>query len=257
MQFRDRSGVDGRDRWKLRVDDIVEATVVCPGSEGRLRSRAHQCAVDCRSTDSQIWTQEFERPWARRGVAGGHRPRDCRRYQRRRDTGGAARLTAADDAGGANEAYYQGVNFLSQSSSDGQRAADAFRRAISFDPNHAGAHAGLARGLFTLGFLGATSHREARALALVRGQPRARPRSRFREAHVVLADLRFYYDWDWPGADQLVSTSDCAQPELSPSALAICALPGRRSPRRRSRPPRRQRPQSLTRCRRVPPRRAR
>ena len=37
---------------------------------------------------------------------------------------------------------------------------------IALDPDHAGAHAGLARGLLTLGFLGAITHQEARSLAL-------------------------------------------------------------------------------------------
>ncbi len=119
-------------------------------------------------------------------------------HRRRRGGGsGSRRRTAA-----ANEAYYEGVNYLSQSSSDGQRAVDAFRRAISLDPNHAAAHAGLARGLFTLGFLGATSHQEARVMALTEVNRALALDPDSAEAHAARADLQFYYDWDWAGAEQ-------------------------------------------------------
>ena len=93
------------------------------------------------------------------------------------------------------------MNYLSQSSSDGQRAVDAFRRAISLDPNHAAAHAGLARGLFTLGFLGATSHQEARVTALNEVNRALALDPDSAEAHAARADLQFYYDWDWAGAE--------------------------------------------------------
>jgi len=204
MQFRDRSASMVEIAKQLRVDDIVEATLlVVPGANGRPdRVRINARLIDA-ATDSQIWTQEFERPMGEtqalqadvaRAIAGGISavltPAERRRLSQARPT-----------TQQANEAYYQGVHFLSQSSSDGQRAADAFRRAISFDPNHAGAHAGLARGLLTLGFLGATSHQEARALALGEANRALDLDPDSSEAHVVLADLRFYYDWDWPGAE--------------------------------------------------------
>jgi tetratricopeptide (TPR) repeat protein len=93
------------------------------------------------------------------------------------------------------------VNYLSQSSADGQRAVDAFRRATSLDPNHAAAHAGLARGLFTLGFLGTTSHQEARVMALTEVNRALAIDPDSAEAHAARADLQFYYDWDWAGAE--------------------------------------------------------
>ena len=107
---------------------------------------------------------------------------------------------AVDDAG-SQRGVFPGRHFLSQSSSDGERAVDAFRRAIAADANHAGARAGLARGILTWDFW---------------ARPRTRKRGRWRsprqtarstldpdsgEAHAVMADLRFYYDWDWAGAD--------------------------------------------------------
>ena len=153
----------------LRVDDIVEATLlVVPGKDGgedRVRVNARLIAA---GTDSQIWTRQFERSLGdtaalhaemTRAIATGLgavvTPAEAKRLTDARQTKPAA-----------NAAYFEGVNYLSKSSSDGQHAVDAFRRATSLDPNHAAAHAGLARGLFTLGFLGATSHQEARVMAL-------------------------------------------------------------------------------------------
>jgi len=188
----------------LRVDDIVEATLlVIPGKDGgedRVRVNARLVAA---GTDSQIWTKQFERSLGdtaalqaemTRAIATGlgavMTPLEAQRLTDARQTMPAA-----------NEAYFEGVNYLSQSSSDGQRAVDAFRRATSLDPNHAAAHAGLARGLFTLGFLGTTSHQEARVMALTEVNRALAIDPDSAEAHAARADLQFYYDWDWAGAE--------------------------------------------------------
>jgi serine/threonine-protein kinase len=204
LQFRDRSVPMTEIGGQLRVDDIVEATLlVVAGANGQPNHVRINARLVNAATDSQIWTQEFERPMGETGalqadlaraIAAGLSavvtPAEVRRLTQTRQT-----------TPEANEAYYQGVHFLSQSSSDGQRAVDAFRRALSSDPNHAGAHAGLARGLMTLGFLGAVSHQEARAVSLAEANTAIAIDPDSSEGHAVLADLRFYYDWDWRGAD--------------------------------------------------------
>ena len=94
-------------------------------------------------SDSQIWAQTFERSMGdtlalqadvARAIAEGVRavltPTERRRLKQARPTTPAA-----------NEAYFEGLHYLSQSSADGQRAVDAFRRATTLDPDHAGAHA--------------------------------------------------------------------------------------------------------------------
>ncbi len=93
------------------------------------------------------------------------------------------------------------MHYLSESSADG-RAIEAFRRALALDPDHVGAHAGLARGLLTQGFLGAITHQEARVLALAEANRALELDPDSAEAEAALADLRFYYDWDWVGADR-------------------------------------------------------
>ena len=190
---------------QLRVDNIVEATLlVVRGKDGvpdRVRVNARLIAA---GTDSQIWAQQFERSMGdtlalqadvARAIAAGVSA-VLTPAERRRLTEGRPTTPAA------NEAYYQGLYYLSQSSADGHRAVEAFRRAVTLDPEHVGAHAGLARGLMTLGFLGATSHQEGRALALAEVNRALALDPDSSEAHAALADLEFYYDWDWAGADR-------------------------------------------------------
>ncbi len=205
MPYRERSATVAEIGKELRVDDIVEATMsVVRGQNGtpdRVRINARLIAA---GSDSQIWAQQFERSLGdtlalqaevalaiAEGIRAVLTPAESRRLSQTRPTTPAA-----------NEAYYQGLHLLSQSSSDGYSAVDAFQRATTLDPDHAGAHAGLARGLMTLGFLGAMTHQEARARALSEANRSLALDADSAEAHAVLADLRFYYDWDWAGADQ-------------------------------------------------------
>jgi TolB-like protein/Tfp pilus assembly protein PilF len=218
LQYRNRSASMAEIGRQLRVDDIVEATLlVVAGTEGqpdRLRINARLINA---ASDSQIWTQEFERPVGEtqalqadmaRAIAGGISaaltPAELSRLRHTRPT-----------TQQANEAYYQGLHYLSQSSSDGQRAVDAFRRALAFDEKHAGAHAGLARGLLTLGFLGSTSHQEGRALALAEANRAIELDPDSSEGHAVLADLRFYYDWDWRGAETAYQRAVALNPSFA------------------------------------------
>lgn len=205
MPYRERSATVAEIGKELRVDEIVEATMsVVRGQNGtpdRVRINARLIAA---GSDSQIWAQQFERSLGdtlalqaevalaiAEGIRAVLTPAESRRLSQTRPTTPAA-----------NEAYYQGLHLLSQSSTDGYGAVDAFQRATTLDPDHAGAHAGLARGLMTLGFVGAMTHQEARARALSEANRSLALDGDSAEAHAVLADLRFYYDWDWGGADQ-------------------------------------------------------
>jgi eukaryotic-like serine/threonine-protein kinase len=205
MHFRDRSAPIGEIGRQLRVDDIVEATLlVVRGADGkpdRVRISARLIAA---GSDTQIWAQQFERSMGdtlalqadvaraiAEGISAVLTPAERQRLSQTRQT-----------TPEANEAYYQGMNALSQSSADGHRAVDAFRRALAHDPDHPGAHAGLARGLLALGFSGAITHPDARARALAEVNRALELDPDSAEAVAALADLRFYYDWDWTGADQ-------------------------------------------------------
>ncbi len=189
----------------LQVDSLVEATLhvtAAPdGTPDRVKVHARLFKA---GSGGEIWNAQFERPLGEarqlyselaKGILGAlgvvPKPEELRFFNNPPST-----LAAANDA------YALGMHLLSQSSSDAEGAVAAFRRALEIDPNHAGAHAGLARGMMAFGFNGTLQHAAARATAAteVRRALELDPDSS--EARAVEADLRFYYDWDWPGAEQ-------------------------------------------------------
>jgi len=205
LQFKDRRPSIPEIAKQLGVDDIVEATLqVITGRDGRPDRVRVNARLIAAGTDSLIWVQTFERSLgdtlALQAEVAGAIAEGIRAVLTTAERGRLQQVKATTPE--ANDAYFQGLHYLSQSSSDGQRAVDAFRRATTLDPDHAGAHAGLARGLIALGFVGAMTHQEARALALAGANRAVALDGESSEAHAVLADLQFYYDWDWSGADR-------------------------------------------------------
>ena len=195
----------------------------------RVRVRARLVAA---GTNTQVWAGEFERSLGdtlalhaevARTIAEGIRAVLTPEERRRLGTQHASTPEA-------NDAYYQGLHYLNRSSSDGHRAVEAFRRAIALDSNHAGAHAGLARGLVTLGFLGAMSHQEARALATAEVNRALALDGESSEAHAVQADLRFYYDWDWEGADESYRRAILINPSFARARSQVRAVSGSGQP---------------------------
>jgi tetratricopeptide (TPR) repeat protein len=122
-----------------------------------------------------------------------------------RPPGAADARYAADPTrnAAAYQAYLQGRFLWNQRSEAAlRRAVDLFRHAIDLDPSFALAHAALADAYTTLGYLGYD--------APVQTFPVARPHAlkaieldpSLSQAHASLAYIRFYFDWDWAGADQ-------------------------------------------------------
>ena len=113
---------------------------------------------------------------------------------------GAARANSAN--ADAYRAYVEGRYAWSQRSEAGLRKAiDSFQRCVSLDPGFATAYAGLADCYATLGYLSFVSPADAfpfarrhALLALERDDVLAEP-------HASLAYVKFYFDWDWRGAE--------------------------------------------------------
>ena len=102
----------------------------------------------------------------------------------------------------AEQAYLEGRAHLSQFASRASLALAAFRRAIAADPEFAPAHAGAARAFVALGFDRAMSQPAARASALAEAERAIALQPDLAEGHAARADLRFYYDWDFDGAER-------------------------------------------------------
>ena len=101
------------------------------------------------------------------------------------------------------ELYLKGRHFFNkQTADDWKRAIEFFQKAIESEPDYAPAHAHIALSLSYCWFFDVLPHEEAvegwrvaahRALELDDG---------LAEAHYALAQLHFYYEWNWEAAER-------------------------------------------------------
>ena len=189
----------------LGVDAVLQPdlTILREG-DAAPRARVHVRLIAA-GTGATMWAQRYERdlgaaPTLLADVAHGlaqHvnlslRPDTARRLDRLPPTSQAAA-----------EAYFQGLHYLKRLSPDETRLAiGAFERATALDPAYAAAFAGLAWSYVDLGLMGAITHAEARALAQLQIDRALALDAESSEARVVNGDLKFYYNWEWRGAEQ-------------------------------------------------------
>jgi tetratricopeptide (TPR) repeat protein len=108
----------------------------------------------------------------------------------------------------AYRAYLKGRFYWNQRTEAGLKLAlTEFERAVGLDPRFAAAYSGLADGLTTLGFLSYISPAESFALAERRARRAIELDPSLAEAHASLAYARFYYHWDWSGAEEAFKRS--------------------------------------------------
>jgi DNA-binding winged helix-turn-helix (wHTH) protein/TolB-like protein len=102
----------------------------------------------------------------------------------------------------AYRAYVKGRFYWNQRSEGGLKAAlTEFDRAAKLDPRFAAAYSGYADALTTLGFLSYVSPADSFPVAERYAGRAIELDPALAEAHASLAYIRFYYHWDWPGAE--------------------------------------------------------
>ncbi len=184
---------------ELSVDAVIEGTVQRAG--GRVRVTAKFIRA---STDAPLWAREYDfdlgdvlelQSEVARAIADEIRIQVTAEEQ--------ARLAAAAAISPqAHEAYLLGRSHLSKNNEqDWMQAIAHFERATRIAPRFAAAYAGLSDAWLQRGVFGVRPFAETepparaavlRALALD---------ERLAAAHASLASLKFYYDWDWTGAE--------------------------------------------------------
>jgi DNA-binding winged helix-turn-helix (wHTH) protein/TolB-like protein/Tfp pilus assembly protein PilF len=103
----------------------------------------------------------------------------------------------------AYRAYLKGRFYWNQRTEAGLKSALAeFERAASLDARFAAAYSGWADALTTLGFLSYLAPAESFPVAERHARRAIELDPSLAEAHASLAYARFYYHWDWPGADE-------------------------------------------------------
>jgi serine/threonine-protein kinase len=191
----------------LGVDVVLRPKVTFPGP-GPARERPRSVRVDAdlivADTEKIVWSRGFTGEFSAMRSLHAAIARQVAQAIRAEMTPAASRRLARGHTTtqGTTEAYFEGLHHLKQLTPEHARLAiAAFERAIDLDPQFAPALAGLARSYVDLGFMGAITHAEARALAAVRIERALELDGDSSEVRAVNADLKFYYDWDWRGAD--------------------------------------------------------
>jgi tetratricopeptide (TPR) repeat protein len=102
----------------------------------------------------------------------------------------------------AYEAYLKG-RFLwnERTEKSVTKGLEFFEQAIRKDPHYAPAYSGLSDSYALLGFYGAVPPKEAYSRAEVAASKALELDSSLAEAHVSLAETKFFLDWDWSGAE--------------------------------------------------------
>jgi serine/threonine protein kinase/tetratricopeptide (TPR) repeat protein len=116
----------------------------------------------------------------------------------------------------SEESFLRGRTALGRYGLDeAQRALAEFQRAILLDPSHARARAAASLCYVILGTGGAIPEAAARASATREVERALRADPDLPEAHAAKGDLKFFYDWDWDGAEQEYRRALEINPSLS------------------------------------------
>jgi TolB-like protein/tetratricopeptide (TPR) repeat protein len=205
LQFKDSQASAGEIAKVLGVEAVLESTVSSRrGSDDSPGLVKVNASLMLAGASTPLWSKSFERPLGELLALEGEMAREIASSVRATISPEVSaflnRPTQTSPA--VEEAYFQGRRQLEQYGSDRARLAlQAFERAIMLDPHYAAAHAGAARAYFSLGFNGDISQPAARASAVAEIQKALALNASLPEARVALADVKFYYDWDWGGAD--------------------------------------------------------
>jgi len=184
---------------ELNVDAVVEGSVQRSGNQVRINAQL----IDARN-DRNLWTASYQNDLS-----------DILTLQSSVARAIAAevqvQLTPEEGAGLSNarpvkpeayEAYLHGLHSLNERTpSDLQTAISSFEKAIELDPSYALAYAGLAEGYTLLTIYGEVPPPTAMPKAKSAAQHALAIDDSLAEAHAVLADVEWSYDWNASAAD--------------------------------------------------------
>ncbi|HWP99764.1 MAG TPA: tetratricopeptide repeat protein, partial [Vicinamibacterales bacterium] len=189
----------------LEADAILEGSMTvsgaAPGGARRVRVRVRLIAA---GTDAAVWTGIYDRMLGDvLALQADLAAAIAREVGLRIAPGTSARLTRLRATSPqVEDAYLRGRALLRRFGGDNLRAAvAAFEEAIAADPTYAPPYPLLARAYVSLGFFGAMTQPAARAAAARAAARASELGPNLPETHSTLADLQFYYDWDWSAAD--------------------------------------------------------
>ena len=191
---------------ELGVGSVLEGTVAV--QHGGTNAPDPRVRVNVRliraGSDVELWSDSFERPLSDLFALQSEIARAVARSVR-------ATLTRAEDehlaqrpaaSAPAQQAYLEGITYLAQNrrGAEVRPALDALQRATTLDPAFAAAYAALARTYFLLAVDDELSQQEAYTAARAAAERALALDPQMPDAHIALADVSFYYEWNWAAA---------------------------------------------------------
>jgi serine/threonine-protein kinase len=183
----------------LHVDAVVEGSVVRIGSRVRVTAQLIDAA-----TDQHVWVQSYERDAddvlalqaeVAKAIAEEVRIQLSPREQARLSAGRPVHPRAY-------EAYLLGrYHWNRRTASEIRLSLEYFEKAIEADPEYARAHAGVADAYNIMGDQRSIAPQDAASRALAAANRALQLDPQLAEAHTSLGFVRFFYQWDWEGAE--------------------------------------------------------
>jgi TolB-like protein/DNA-binding winged helix-turn-helix (wHTH) protein/Tfp pilus assembly protein PilF len=195
----------------LGVDAIVEGAVLREGNQVRITVQL--IGAD---TDRHLWAESYQRPMTNILALQDEVALGVAHAIKLELSPGAAGRPAAPRPVNADayEAYLKGRYFSQKLDESYLRAKDYFEQAIQLDPGYAPAYAGLSD-FYAL----------SDAMPPAESLPKAREYAQralqldpdLSDSYTSLAYIDFYFDWNWPGADQEFKHAIALAPGLARS----------------------------------------
>ena len=194
----------GKDPLKAGRDLGVRAVLT-----GGVLRQGDNLVVQAELTDvkrgSQMWGKRFQEKFSdafavQEGIA-----REISQSLRLKLTGEEEKRLARryTENAEAYDLYLKGRYYWNKRTGDSiEKSIQFFRSAIEKDPNYALAYAGLADSFHLIAFYGAGPPKEFMPKAREAATRALQIDERMAEAHTLLADYRYLFDWDWPGAER-------------------------------------------------------
>jgi len=194
---------------KLNVAAVIQGSVRKSGTRVRITAQLIQVA-----TDSHLWSETYDRElddiFAVQDDIAQSVVKELRALLGAGTGSTASAIAAAEvqaavtgrtDNPEAYRLYLKGRSFLVGNQQEMDKSVDYFQQTVARAPGYAMAYAGLAEAYTTQAYLRAVDRTEAlgKARAAVTRALELDPD--LAEAHTALGLVRFYFEWDWPGAE--------------------------------------------------------
>ena len=197
MSYKNRPKALAEIARELNVDGVIEGSVARSGD--RLRITVQLLRAD----EQRVWGQTYERPagdlFKVTGEISGMIA-DAVRLSLTPDE----RRTLTTSPGvevQAQEAFLRGLHRLNDFRAETLKLALAdLQRAVALDPSSARAYAALSQCYRILGAAGTVSRDEAYRNALLAATRALQLNDTVAEAHIEIAEVKFYYEWNWEWA---------------------------------------------------------